>query len=218
MPSPRPVVLVTGASRGLGLSICKTLLDGSSTLSPANVISLSRTLTADLRALSSRPPKDGPHGATLHAIQGDVCEPAANQAAVNAALDHFGRLDALILNAGTISFEKISEMDPASFAHILQVNTVSLLTTIQAALPHLRSAKHGGKVVFVSSGAATGGTAGWAAYNASKAALNSLCRTLANEEPTIACWAVRPGVVDTEVSTPASPPPPSFFSSGVALS
>jgi NAD(P)-dependent dehydrogenase (short-subunit alcohol dehydrogenase family) len=56
------------------------------------------------------------------------------------------------------------------------VNFFSLITAIQAAAPHLRQSKLGGRVVFTSSGSAVGATAGWAPYNASKAAMNSLCR------------------------------------------
>lgn len=54
-------------------------------------------------------------------------------------------------------------------------------------------------MVFVSSGAATGNIAGWCAYNASKAALNSIARTLANEEEGLAVFSIRPGVVDTDM-------------------
>ena len=88
---------------------------------------------------------------------------------------------------------------------------------LKVALPALRESELGGKVVFVSSGAAIKGTPGWAPYNASKAAMNSLCRrvicsyefnymptvftrTLAEEEPDIVSVAIRPGMVDTEVS------------------
>jgi len=54
-------------------------------------------------------------------------------------------------------------------------------------------------VILVSSGAAVGGVAGWGAYNASKAALNSLGRTLASEEEDLVVVSVRPGVVGTEM-------------------
>lgn len=56
------------------------------------------------------------------------------------------------------------------------VNVFSLLGTLQLALPDLRMSKNGGRVVFISSGAATGSTPGWGAYNAGKAAVNSLAR------------------------------------------
>jgi NAD(P)-dependent dehydrogenase (short-subunit alcohol dehydrogenase family) len=56
------------------------------------------------------------------------------------------------------------------------VNFFSLVTAIRAAVPALRSSELGGRVVFTSSGSAVGAIAGWAPYNASKAAMNSLCR------------------------------------------
>lgn len=94
---------------------------------------------------------------------------------------------------------------PESFLEVLNVNTVSLATTVRSTLPALR--KSGGAVVFVSSGAANGNYGSWASYkyvarltsSASKAALNAYSRTLANEERNIACFAVRPGVVDTDM-------------------
>lgn len=56
------------------------------------------------------------------------------------------------------------------------INFFSLITALKATLPALRKSELGGRVVFVSSGAAVGNTAGWGPYNTSKAALNSLCR------------------------------------------
>jgi NAD(P)-dependent dehydrogenase (short-subunit alcohol dehydrogenase family) len=66
---------------------------------------------------------------------------------------------------------------------------------LKVAIPHLRQSR--GRCIFTSSGAATGAYSAWSAYNASKAALNSLCRTVATEEADITFVAVRPGVVDT---------------------
>jgi len=54
-------------------------------------------------------------------------------------------------------------------------------------------------VIFISSGSALGNTAAWGPYNASKAAMNSLTRTFANEEPDIVSIALRPGAVDTDM-------------------
>ena len=56
------------------------------------------------------------------------------------------------------------------------VNFFSLITACKAAIPYLKESRQGGRIVFVSSGAAVKGTAGWGPYNASKAAMNSLCR------------------------------------------
>ena len=58
------------------------------------------------------------------------------------------------------------------------VNFFSLVTAVKAALPALRKAENGGRIIFVSSGAATKGLAAWGPYSASKAAMNSLCRSV----------------------------------------
>lgn len=89
-----------------------------------------------------------------------------------------GRLDGLVLNAGVLEpLGPIADDDGiplAAWKSHFDVNFFSLIPALRASLPSLRSAR--GKVVFVSSGAAVGGLAGWGPYNASKAALNSLCR------------------------------------------
>lgn len=68
--------------------------------------------------------------------------------------------------------------EDSRWRQLFDVNFFSLIHTVRASLPQLR-ASHG-RIVFMSSGAATGGIAGWGAYNASKAAMNSLCRYVAS--------------------------------------
>lgn len=154
--------------------------------------------------------------------------PAIN-AAISTTLAKYAHIDALVLNAAMLEpAGKIAPSTPTStdavpldaWHHHFEVNFFSLITALHATLPALRASELGGRVVFVSSGAAVGAMSGWAPYNASKAAMNSLCRcdqmrtlfgcaslcdfvrsrTLAQEEPTIPCVAVRPGRVDTAVS------------------
>jgi len=122
------------------------------------------------------------------------------QEALNVARQFFDdRLDGLILNAGTLTISRLEHMDLQKLRDEFEVNTFSLVSIIRHALPALRRSK--GRVIFNSSGAATDyGRPGWGAYSASKAALNSICRTLASEEPDVATFALRPGQVDTEVS------------------
>ncbi|WFD36730.1 hypothetical protein MCUN1_003617 [Malassezia cuniculi] len=191
--SVEPVILVTGASRGIGHAAVELLLNGTEKFGKARVVALQRTLPEPLVELAAR--SDG----NLALVQGDVTNPEDNARAVSTALDRWGHIDALILNAGIIIEERIADSNLERFAHVLNVNTVSLIATLKAALPALRASK--GRVVMVSSGAATGRTSAWSAYNASKAALNAIARTLANEEPEIAVFSVRPGVVYTEMQT-----------------
>lgn len=104
---------------------------------------------------------------------------AAVKDAVATALSHFKHLDGLILNAGQLEpMGKITSPDIPidAWKQHFDVNFFSLITAVRAAIPALRASELGGRIVFISSGAATGGTYAWGPYNASKAAMNSLCR------------------------------------------
>ncbi|CAH7676384.1 hypothetical protein BY996DRAFT_7468387 [Phakopsora pachyrhizi] len=181
-----PTIILTGGSRGIGLACLKKLLKSS------NLISISRSYPRELEDLVKSNPD------RLKVLNGDVRDDNTNRSAVELALKSFGSLDGLILNSGTIKFEKLdSPKTLDSFKDVFDINFFSLVSILNAAIPHLRQSK--GRVVFVSSGASIGGIGSWGSYNASKAAMNSLCRTLANEEPDITSIAVRPGVVDTEM-------------------
>jgi NAD(P)-dependent dehydrogenase (short-subunit alcohol dehydrogenase family) len=102
---------------------------------------------------------------------------SADEAALTKAVSNVGPIDGLVLNAGML--EPLSRVSDSNTSLELwkkhfDVNFFSLVTAVQAALPALRKSE--GRIVFVSSGAAVKGTAGWGPYNASKAAMNSLCR------------------------------------------
>ena len=106
---------------------------------------------------------------------------SANEIALTGAISTFikayGQLDGLVLNAGMLEpLSPIADENVplAGWKSHFDVNFFSLIPALRASLPALRSAQ--GRVVFVSSGASVGGMAGWGPYNASKAALNSLCR------------------------------------------
>ena len=104
---------------------------------------------------------------------------AAFTAAIHSVLAKHGHLDGLILNAGTIApLTRVASDDTPldAWRTHFEVNVYSLITALKAAVPPLRDSPRGGKVIFVSSGAAVGGTIGWGPYNASKAAMNSLNR------------------------------------------
>ncbi|KZT62136.1 NAD(P)-binding protein [Calocera cornea HHB12733] len=180
----RPTVLVTGASRGIGLAVVQILLHDFH----AKVITISRSISPELQAL-----KDQYKGDVV-LVQGDVAGRTKPEVSEE-ALKQVPSPTALILNAGMADLAPVVQTDRAHWLRTFDLNVFSLINTLVPAIPALRA--NGGRVVFVSSGAATGNTAGWASYNASKAALNSLCRTFANEEPLIASFAVRPGMVDT---------------------
>jgi NAD(P)-dependent dehydrogenase (short-subunit alcohol dehydrogenase family) len=204
MVSPR--IVLTGGSKGMGLAVLRILLERYN----ARVTTLSRSYPVELKTVVE---KYGPERVIV--VQGDVGKSEDNIKVVKTAVEAFGGLDSMILNAATLDpvgelpsqrllVESIMSLLAGRLADIsqdalvpyLQINILSTIYIIQAALPHLR--KEGGRVVVVSSGAATGAYGAWGLYSMSKAAQNSLIRTLAIEEKAngVSAFAVRPGVVD----------------------
>ena len=109
---------------------------------------------------------------------------------VTRGLEKYKRIDGLILNAGVLEpLGKIAseEITLDQWKQHFDVNFFSLVTALRATLPELRKSPLGGRVVFVSSGAATGNTPSWGPYNAGKAAMNSLCRLVALDNYTWTC-------------------------------
>ncbi|KAJ7283570.1 hypothetical protein C8J57DRAFT_738975, partial [Mycena rebaudengoi] len=180
-------IIVTGASKGIGLAVTRLLLSQKFN---ANVVALSRTRSPELLALSSD---------KLLIIDCDVTDELSLEAAIAQTIQTFSAIDGLVLNAGILEpLCRIGDDTPLKdWKNIFDINFFSLVTALKSSLPALRKSSLGGRVVFVSSGASVSGLAGWAPYAASKAAMNSLCRTLAEEEPDVISVALRPGMVET---------------------
>lgn len=106
MPSKNPVVLVTGASKGLGLEVARLLLEGNARIPAANVVTLSRTLPDELRQLGQQ---GGGRETSIESVQGDVTSESDNEKAVGLAISKWGRLDGVVLNAGIIDFVRIAD-------------------------------------------------------------------------------------------------------------
>ncbi len=112
--------------------------------------------------------------ATWH--RADVTDQAALNAAVAAAVSHFGRLDVVITNAGIANMGTVPIVDVGTMARVIDVNVIGTMRTIKAALPHIIASK--GYVLVVSSAAAFTAMPGMSAYAASKAAVEQLANVL----------------------------------------
>ncbi|KAI8936863.1 hypothetical protein NX059_006099 [Plenodomus lindquistii] len=183
------VIILTGASRGIGLAAAHHLLSTSQT---TKLVLISRT-RGPLEALQSQ---YGP--SRIEVLAGDASDSSLAPKAIELATSRWGRLDALICNHGNLDpVKKVAESSTEEWKKAFDVNVFSVVGMIQAALPFLR--KTCGRIILTSSGAAVSAYQGWGAYGAGKAVLNHLALTLSVEEPDVTTISIRPGVVDTEM-------------------
>ena len=167
------VVLITGASGGLGPVVTRAFSDAGATV-----------------AASSRRSPDFP---------ADLLDPAQAKALADKVSGQFGRIDALVHLAGGFSGGAVHETDDATWNQMMDMNLRSSFHIFRAVIPHLRAAGKG-RIVAVSSRAAIEPGPGIAAYAASKAALISLVRSVAveNKDAGISANAIVAGNIDTE--------------------
>jgi len=187
----QPTIIITGASRGLGAATARIAAGLG-----ANVVLNARA--ADDLARVAQAIRDA--GGTALAIAGDVSRAADCEKLVATAVSEFGRVDAVVNNAGILEpLARLADADPDAWRQNWAVNVLGPLLVTQAALPYLRAVH--GRVINVSSGAAVKAYAGWGAYCVAKGALNQFNQVLAMEEARLTAIAFRPGVVDTAMQS-----------------
>jgi NAD(P)-dependent dehydrogenase (short-subunit alcohol dehydrogenase family) len=192
------VALITGASRGLGKTLAHFLAAQG-----MNLILTARGATA-LRGVAE---ELATFGGEIIALPGDVSDGGHRQQ-LAAAVEELGRLDLLINNAsllGPSPQPELADYALETLEQVYAVNVLAPLGLIQATLPWLEAAR--GLVVNISSDAAVGGYAGWGGYGSSKAALDLLSLTLANElrVDNVAVVSVDPGDLRTQMHQEAFP-------------
>jgi len=177
------VALVTGASRGIGLSAAQALAAAGAT-----VVGLARgTPDTGLGA---------PHRA--HAC--DVSDWTTVEAIVRDAAERFGSVDIVVNNAGVVDpIGRLGDTDPAAWNRSIAINLGGAYNVVRAALPSLLARR--GTVINVSSGAAHRPVEGWSAYCSGKAGLAMLTGALALEYggEGLRVFGFQPGVVDTDM-------------------
>jgi NAD(P)-dependent dehydrogenase (short-subunit alcohol dehydrogenase family) len=135
----------------------------------------------------------------------DLTDAAAAKKAIDAAVSHFGRLDALINIAGGFSFETVAEGDPRTWQRMYALNVTTALNASRAAIPHL-IASGAGRIVNVGALGALQAGAGMGPYAASKAGVHRLTEALAAEyKGTITVNAVLPSIIDTSANRASMP-------------
>lgn len=186
------VAIITGASRGIGAAIARRLAsDGYAVvINYAGQAEPAQALAHSIMA----------SGGQALAIQADVADPAAVERLFAHTIEHFGRVDVLVNNAGIMppSLPTLAGTDDATFERLFAVNVKGTFHTLRAAAARLA---HGGRIVNFSSSVIGLGLPGYAVYGATKAAVETMTHILAKElrGKAITVNAVAPGPTATDL-------------------
>jgi NAD(P)-dependent dehydrogenase (short-subunit alcohol dehydrogenase family) len=188
----KKVWFVTGAGRGMGTDIARAALAAGHA-----VVATGRDAGRVATAVGTDP--------DLLTAALDVTDPASVRAAVDAAVERFGRIDVLVNNAGNFYAGFFEEITPEDFRAQIETNLFGALTVTRAVLPVMR-AQRAGLVVTVSSVAGITGGEFTSAYAASKFALEGWSESLTPEVAPfgIRTMLVEPGFFRTELLTQGS--------------
>jgi len=183
------VAVVTGASKGIGAAIAKSLAaEGASVVvNYASSKSGADTVVAAITAA----------GGKAVAVGGDVSKAAESQGIIDAAIKNYGRLDILVNNSGVYEFSTIEAFTEESFHRHFNINVLGLLLTTQAAVKHI---SEGGSIINIGSAVSRLKPAGTTIYTATKGAVDMITSVLAKElgGRKVRVNSINPGLVETE--------------------
>ena len=183
------VAIVTGASKGIGAAIAKSLAaaGASVVVNYASSKTGADTVVAEIDAA----------GGKAVAVRGDVSKGADAQAIADAAIKHFGRLDILVNNSGVYGFSPLESITEEDFHRHFNVNVLGLLLTTQAASKHLGE---GSSIINIGSVVTRITPPGSAIYTGTKGAVDAITGVLSRElgPRKIRVNALNPGMIETE--------------------
>lgn len=192
------VILVTGASRGIGYAVAKEAARRG-----ARIISVARTIGG----LEELDDEIQAHGCETTIVPLDLNDGAGVDRLGKAIFDRWGRLDGLIVNAAMLGpISPLSHIAPKDFSKVMETNVIAPFRLVRS-LDVLLKASDAGRVVFVSSSSATSAKPYWGLYAASKAALNAMAKSYAGElvNTKVRVNVFYPGAVRTGMRAKAVP-------------
>lgn len=180
-------VVITGASSGIGEGIARRFWEEGARLT-----------------LGSRTEPEGV-GAGVRWVETDVSVPSSADALIAKAVEHWGRLDVLVNNAGVQVEKTIAETTDEEFDLVMGVNVRGVFNCARAAVRQLMAQDGGGSIINIGSIAGESADHGMAAYNASKGAVHALTRAIATDHGRdgIRCNAIAPGWIATKLADAA---------------
>ncbi|MBV9986550.1 MAG: glucose 1-dehydrogenase [Chitinophagaceae bacterium] len=184
--------IITGAGCGIGLEIARQFCAEGGQL-VLNDIDEQLGAEAVARLNADR-------AGACHLLAGDAGDPYFTQSLVEAAVDHFGRLDIVVANAGITLFGDFLSYTPEAFNRVMQVNLTGSFFLVQSAARQMKLQQEGGSMLLMSSVTGHQAHKQLAAYGMSKAALEMMARNLVVElSPLhININAIAPGATLTE--------------------
>ena len=183
------VAVVTGASKGIGAAIAKSLAaEGASVV--VNYASSKAGATTVVDSITAA-------GGKAVAVAGDVSKAAEAQGIIDAAIKNYGRLDILVNNSGVYEFGPIEGITEDQFHRMFNINVLGLLLTTQAALKHIGE---GGSIINIGSVVSSLTPPTSSIYTATKGAVDAVTGVLAKElgAKKIRVNSINPGMVETE--------------------
>jgi 3-oxoacyl-[acyl-carrier protein] reductase len=184
------VAVVTGASKGIGSSIALHMAaEGASVV--VNYATSKEGADRVVNEIASK-------GGKAVAVKADVSKPAEIEGLFNETKKAFGKVDILVNNAGIYEFSPLVEMTPEHFHKQFDLNVLGLLMASKEAVKHFGN--NGGNIINISSIVATLAPPNASVYSATKAAVNAITRSLAQElgPNKIRVNSINPGMVETE--------------------
>jgi len=183
------VAVVTGASKGIGAAIAKSLAAAGASV-VVNYASSKSGADTVVSAITKA-------GGKAVAAGGDVSKAAEAQGIIDAAIKNYGRLDILVNNSGVYEFAPIEDITEDQFHRLFNINVLGLLLTTKAAIKHL---SEGGSIINIGSTISRLKPAGTAVYTATKGAIDAITGVFAKEfaAKKIRVNSINPGIVETE--------------------
>jgi 3-oxoacyl-[acyl-carrier protein] reductase len=183
------VAVVTGASKGIGAGIAKSLAAAGASV-VVNYSSDKTGAEATVAAITAA-------GGKAVTVQGNVSKAAEAQGIIDAAIKNYGQLDILVNNSGVYKFTPIEDVTEEEFHNQFNVNVLGLLLTTKAAVPHL---KEGGSIINIGSVVARITPPNSSIYTATKGAVDAITGVLSRElgARKIRVNSLNPGLVETE--------------------
>jgi len=198
------VAFITGAARGIGLSIAEELAKEGANIVifdiAKNIDSVPYELSSTEDLLAAKIKVESNNVRCL-AIQGDVRSSAELEKAIARTVQEFGRLDFLVANAGVTRFGSMQNHNEKMIQDIMDINLGGVIKTIKAAIPILSKQKFG-RVITLSSVVGRGGAGNFSVYAASKWGVIGFTKSVAYElgPSNVTCNAICPTGIDTKLA------------------